>query len=186
MGPQYWLMLLLMALKMDYCNGHQFFSCLWTIFLFFPLIFCSACFVSCPFFPFVSGRKTATRICPEKHGPLAMDNDIYVCECACVTFSHTGSSVHLMHEFRAILRWSTVSEPRLVVSRIAAAHLAAMFTMNRTPIKKRYTANDFWTTKNRRLKHFRFEACTINKTKWSAIESVLRAMANKCIEVCDA
>lgn len=92
MGPQYWLMLLLMALKMDYCNGHQFSSCLCTIFLFFPLIFCYVCFVSCPFFPFVSGRKTATRICPEKHAPLAMYNDISVCVCVrvsvCDVFTH--------------------------------------------------------------------------------------------------
>lgn len=91
------------------------------------------CFLS--LFSFLSMAAKQQLAYAQKNMPRWPWTTTFVCEC--VTFSHTGSSVHLMHEFRAILRWSTVSEPLFVVSRIAAAHLAAMFTMNRTPIEKK-------------------------------------------------
>lgn len=58
--------------------------------LYFPLVFPFFSRFSLAFLAFVSGRKTATHIWPEKHGPLAMHNDIYVCVslCVCDVFTH--------------------------------------------------------------------------------------------------
>lgn len=95
--------------KMDCCHGHKFTVALLFFHFFSPSV--------SPFFALCQRPQNSNshmaRKTQSSSNKRSLWNSICICiGCVCVSILHTGSSVHLMHEFRAILRWSTLSAPQ--------------------------------------------------------------------------